>query len=148
MREQRSVPLVIVSTGSHQQNGAEHRLTNLDSTVEALTRLAFRFLTCPTLHVYRQPHGTSSFHAAIHLTRQATFARMSSQPAEEVALRYATKLSYIFHCCHCTFVTILLRLFIWLFLKLPVCKRSTARRIYTRFRLTKLTFSRISIVTK
>ena len=39
-------------------------------------------------------------------------------------LRYATQLSYIFHNCHCTFVTTLLRLFICLLLNLPVRKRA------------------------
>ena len=39
-------------------------------------------------------------------------------------LRYATQLSYIFHYCHCTFVTTLLRLFICLLLNLPVRKRA------------------------
>ena len=39
-------------------------------------------------------------------------------------LKYATQLSQIFQKSHCTFVTTLFRLYIWLFLNLPVRKRA------------------------
>ena len=57
-------------------------------------------------------------------------------------------LSHIFHCSHCTFVTTLLRLFIWLLLNLPLRKRALLGGFTSRFGLIKLTFGRMPTVTK
>ena len=46
-------------------------------------------------------------------------------------LRYTTQLSYIFHYCHCTFVTTLLRPIVWLFLNLPVREWPLCAETYT-----------------
>ena len=63
-------------------------------------------------------------------------------------LNYATQLSCIFQQKnHCILVTTLLRLFIWLFLNLPVRKRALIAEFTTRFWLIKLTFGTMPIVT-
>ena len=55
---------------------------------------------------------------------------------------------HIVHYCYCTFVTTLLRPFIWLFLDLLVRKRALCAEFTTQFRLIELTFGRMPINTK
>ena len=63
-------------------------------------------------------------------------------------LQYATKLSHVFHCSHCIFVTILFRLFIRLFLNLSVRKRARVAEITNWFWPTKLKIGKMPIVTR
>ena len=65
-------------------------------------------------------------------------------PAARRPAIHKPHLSYIFHCCYCTFVTTLLRPFSWLFLNLPVRKWALCHR----FRFLELTFWRMPTVTK
>ena len=64
------------------------------------------------------------------LTQRSSYESYSSSwsqdfcalPWNRCRFPYATQLSYIFHYCYCTFVTTLLRPFVWLFLNFSVRK--------------------------